>query len=61
MRRALRGSAEEGMYEVLAYESTLELLDDRGLRARFQKHERIRYLQSNIIAYQDQAWETGRS
>jgi hypothetical protein len=60
LRRALSGSAEEGMYEVLEYQSTLELLDNRGLRARFQKHEKARYLQSNIIAYQDQAWGDGQ-
>jgi hypothetical protein len=60
LRKALSGSAEEGMYEVLEYESTLELLDDRGLRARFQKHEKVLYLQSNIIAYQDQAWGDGQ-
>ena len=60
LRRSLRGSAEEGMYEVLEYASTLELLDERGLRARFQKHEKVRYLQSHIIAYQDQAWGDGQ-
>jgi hypothetical protein len=46
----------QGMYEVLEYESTLELLDSRGKRARFSKRQKVRYLQNNIIAYQDQAW-----
>ena len=48
-----------GMYEVLEYESTLELLDKRGKRAHFRKREKVRYLQDNIIAYQDQAWGDG--
>ena len=48
------------MYEVLDYESTLELLDPRGARAHFKKREIIRYLQDNIIAYQDFAWGDGQ-
>ena len=48
-----------GMYEVLEYESTLELLDDEGKKATFRKRELVRYLQDNIIAYQDQGWGDG--
>jgi hypothetical protein len=44
----------------LEYESTLELLDKHGRRARFSKREHVRYLQNNIIAYQDQAWGDGQ-
>jgi len=58
-RKALRGLAAEGMYEVLEYESTLELRDKRGERAFVHKHEKVRYLQDNIIAYQDEAWGDG--
>jgi len=47
------------VYEVLEYESTLELKDIRGERASFRKRERVRYLRDNIIAYQDQAWGDG--
>jgi hypothetical protein len=47
------------MYEVLDYESTLELLDKDGHRAYFSKREEVRYLQNSIIAYQDQAWGDG--
>jgi len=50
---------KRGLYEVLEYESTLELLDTSGKRARFSKRQRVRYLQNNIIAYQDQAWGNG--
>jgi len=49
-----------GMYEVLEYESALELLDEHGRQAQFSKREKVRYLQNNIIAYQDQAWGDGR-
>jgi hypothetical protein len=52
--------ATRGMYEVLEYESTLELLDMYGKQAVFHKRQRVRYLQDNIIAYQDQAWGDGR-
>src|SRR5688572_25589396 len=60
VQKLSRGLAEEGMYEVLEYESTLELLDKRGQRARVRKREKVRYLQNNIMAYQDQAWGDGK-
>ncbi len=58
-RHLWQGLADEGMYEVLEYESVLELKDKRGKRARFQKREKVRYRQNNIIAYQDHAWGDG--
>lgn len=48
--------SKPGMYEVLDYESTLEILDPRGMVAKFQKKERVRFLQDNVIAIQDQLW-----
>jgi hypothetical protein len=56
---ALSGTPSQGMYEVLEYESTMGLLDGRGERARFSKRQKVRYLQDNIIAYQDQTWSDG--
>jgi hypothetical protein len=47
------------MYEVLEYESTLELQDKHGERVTFRKRERVRYLQNNLMAFQDQAWGDG--
>ena len=44
----------------MEYESTLELMDPRGNQAMFRKREKVRYLQDNIIAYQDQAWGDGK-
>lgn len=49
----------DGLYEVQEYESTLELLDTKGEKAVFHKRQEVRYLQDNIIAYQDQAWGDG--
>ena len=59
LRQLWQGLADEGIYEVLEYESTLELLDKKGRSAKFQKRERVRYQQNNIIAYQDHAWGDG--
>jgi hypothetical protein len=51
--------ANEGIYEVLDYESTLELLNRSGTKAIFKKCKRIRYLQNEVITYQDHAWGDG--
>jgi len=49
-----------GMYEVVNYETTLEILDAKGKDAILTKTEEVRFLQNNIIAFQDQAWGNGR-
>lgn len=38
----------------------MELLDRQGKRAHFQKRQKVRYRQNNIIAYQDQGWSDGQ-
>ena len=48
-----------GVYEVLDYESTLEIHNPKGTRATFTKRKTVRYLQDNIIAFQDYAWGDG--
>jgi hypothetical protein len=58
-RHLWQGLADEGIYEVLEYESTLELQDKKGQIASFWKRELVRYRQNNIIAYQDHAWGDG--
>ena len=55
----MQGRSYAGMYEVLEYESTLELKDRGGKRAAFKKREKVRCLQDNVIAYQNQAWGDG--
>jgi hypothetical protein len=59
LRKAIQGRSHRGLYEVLDYESTLELKDCEGKTATFRKREKVRYLQDNVIAYQDQAWGDG--
>jgi len=58
-KKFIRGKINEGVYEVLEYTSNLEILDRQGKMATFSKNKRIRYLQDNIIAYQDYAWGDG--
>ena len=58
-KKIMRGLFNEGMYEVLDYETTLELYDGKGMKATLRKREKVQYLQDNIIAYQDQAWGDG--
>ncbi|MCK6581206.1 MAG: hypothetical protein L6Q98_24205 [Anaerolineae bacterium] len=48
-----------GIYEVLAYEAELELLDTKGKHAVYRKRQEVRFIQDNIIAYQDTAWGDG--
>jgi hypothetical protein len=48
-----------GMYEVLLHDASLELLNRSGSRAVYLKSQRVRFLQNNIIAYQDKAWGDG--
>ena len=55
----LKGSNKTGLYEVLSHESILEFHDHKGNRATYRKRQKVRYLQDNIIAYQDQAWGDG--
>ena len=59
IRKIIQGMTSEGVYEVLDYDSTLEIHDLKGEKATFLKQKRIRYLQDNIIAYQDYAWGDG--
>jgi len=50
----------KGLYEVLDYEASLELKDKRGKKACVRKYEKVRYLQNNIVTFQDQAWGDGK-
>jgi hypothetical protein len=51
--------AAKGMFEVLDYETILEIKDRYGRKAKVTKNQKVKYLQDNIIAYQDQAWGDG--
>lgn len=58
-KKLWRGLADEGMYEVLEHEGTLELKDLKGKLALVRKRQKVRYRQNNILAYQDSAWGDG--
>lgn len=51
--------AEQGIYEILQYDSTLELLDPQGNTAIFHKYQQVRFLQDNVLAFEDYAWGDG--
>jgi hypothetical protein len=59
-RQVVSGLATEGTYEVLEYSIRLELKDPEGKKAIVRKQEKVKYLQNNIIAFQDQAWGDGK-
>ena len=59
VRKIGRGLTDEGIYEVLEYETQLELYDNQGKTVEFRKRQKVQYRQNNIIAYQDQAWGDG--
>ncbi len=48
-----------GMYEILDYEATLEILDLKGKKAVLTRREVIRFLQDNVVAIHDHAWGDG--
>lgn len=57
-RKIIRGLSNEGIYEVLEYECTLELKDKEGKQAKIHKRKKIRYIQDYITTYLDEAWGT---
>lgn len=59
-RKVLRGLINEGVYEMLDYETTLVLHDTKGIKATLNKRMKVKYLQDNIIAFQDYAWGDGK-
>ena len=59
LHRAFRKYIYYGSYEVLEHDVTLELHDTKGEHATYLKHQKVRFLQDNVIAYQDQAWGDG--
>lgn len=52
---------ERGLYEILEYESILDLLDERGKVARLTKRQRVKFLQDSVLAFQDYGWGDGET
>lgn len=59
LRRLMQRYNHEGLYEILEYDTLLELLDSRGKKAIFKKRQRIKFLQDYISTFQDYAWGDG--
>ena len=59
LRRWLNRQRREGMYEILDYDATLELVDPKGKNAIFKKQQRVKFLQDEIISFPDYAWGDG--
>ena len=47
-----------GVYEILEYETTLQL-NATGETATFLKRQKVRFLQDNVISFEDYAWGEG--
>lgn len=56
----LKHRAHEGLYEVLEFDAVLDLVDAKGGKAFFKKRLRVKFLQDNVIAFQDHAWGDGQ-
>lgn len=59
IQKYVKQTSPEGLYEFLQYEFQLELLDTEGRSARLTKHARVKFLQNNVIAFEDFAWGDG--
>jgi hypothetical protein len=55
-----RGFSNEGIYEVLEFENTLEILNKSGTKAKIKKRMLVKYLQDNILSFTDFAWTNGK-
>lgn len=58
--QSIKKQSHEGIYEMLDYDSELELFDSKGETAVFKKRQKVRFLQDNVIAFQDFIWGDGR-
>jgi len=59
IKEYVKRTSPEGLYEILEYEFKLELLDPKGQSAYLTKHQRVKFLQDNVIAFEDYAWGDG--
>lgn len=53
-----RREQNRGVYEILEYETTLQL-NTTGETATFLKRQKVRFLQDNVISFEDYAWGEG--
>src|SRR5450830_831649 len=55
----LPGGLLTSPYEILDYQATLFLHDPKGIKATFQRTERIRFLQDGVAGIMDHFWGDG--
>lgn len=48
-----------GVYEILDYDATLEIMDPKGKESVLTRRQVIRFLQDNVVAIHDHAWGDG--
>lgn len=51
----------KGLYEVLDYKASLDVLDAKGRTAVYQKRERVRFLRDQVTSFPDFGWGTGET
>jgi hypothetical protein len=59
LRQLFQREMHEGMFEILEYDATLEILDPHGETATFEKRQRVRFLQDFVMTFQDYVWGDG--
>lgn len=59
MGEALRRGLCSVSYEVVEYDSTLELKDPKGQEAVYRKRQRVRFLVDDVVAFRDVFWGEG--
>lgn len=59
LRQWWSSQQSQGLYQILDYETTLELKDRQGETAVLNKRQRVKFIQDQTIAFQDYAWGDG--
>ena len=60
--RALRSmlvSKQHGIYEVISYDSTVEIMDTKGQEVVVTRLEEVQFLRDNTVAFYDTCWGDG--
>ncbi|MSP12836.1 MAG: hypothetical protein EXR62_07750 [Chloroflexi bacterium] len=60
LQQVIRHNLPEGVYEILDFDCTLELKDVKGEVAIFKRWQKVKFLQDDVIAFQDRIWGEGK-
>lgn len=58
-KKISRGFSNEGVYEIIDYETTLTLHDPKGKKATLRKREEVKFLQDGVVVFEDFGWGEG--